>query len=157
MALQRDPVSELFDRGAATLIRRAYARPGRWAGTRVRLPGARHLAWAAARGIVLDGPDPVPGGKARSRWVRGFIRSVYHTNTWYVRDGQPGPRRMGKNPQGLRFEVGRIGYAKGAGVGWPVRIMVVPGAAAGYGRVPAGQSYVRDPAVRSDPADRDWG
>lgn len=154
---QRDPVSELFDRGAAGLLRRAYARPGRWAATRIRPPSARHLAWAVAQGIWLDGPDPVPGGAARSRWARAFVRSAYHLNTWYVRDGVlTDEKRMAKNSQAIRFEVGRLGYARGLGVGWPVRLKVVPGGGEGYARIPAGQAYTRDDAVRSVTEERDW-
>ncbi len=148
MAYQRDPVSELFDRGAARLLARAYERPGYWAGTRVKPPDARHVAFALRRGINVFRPDPAAG----DRWTRGFIRSVYHLNTWYVWGGQlqGRRRRMYKNPSGLRYEVGT--YRQG----WPVRIMVVTGGSSGYGRVPASRSYTRSEAARSTPEDRDW-
>jgi hypothetical protein len=153
MPYQRDPVSQLFDAGSARLLARAHARPGQWVATRITPPPARTVAWAASRGINLAEPDPT----ARSRWVRAFIRSAYYQNTWYVRDGRVSrERRMAKNSRAIRYEVGRLYYARGAGVGWRVRVMVVDGGARGYGRVPEARSYVRDPAVRSVPADRDW-
>lgn len=145
---QRDPVSELFDRGAARLLARAYERPGHWAGTRVKPPGPPQVAYALRRGINVLRPDPAAG----DRWTRGFLRSVYHLNTWYVWGGQmqSGRRRMYKNPQGLRYQVGSFQR------GWPVRIMVVTGGSGGYGRVPDARSYTRSAAVRSSPEDRDW-
>jgi hypothetical protein len=145
---QRDPVSEWFDPGAADLLARAYRRPGQWTGTRVAPPRARHLAWAAARGINLLERDRT----ARSRWARAFIRSVGYINTWYVRDGKPGAqRRMARNPYGFRFRV-----SHGNARGWPVQIMIVPGGAAGYAKVPAAEAYVRNDALRVSSEDRDW-
>lgn len=148
MVFQRDPVSVLFDRGAARLLTRAYERPGRWAGTRVKPPAPDQVAFALYRGINLYRPDPGTG----DRWTRAFVRSAYHLNTWYVWGGQlSGRRRMAKNPQAIRYQVGSWNAQ-----GWPVRIMVTDGGASGFGQVPAAASYVRNEAVRSDPAGRDW-
>jgi len=149
MSYQRDPVSVLFDAGAARLLRRAYDRPGAWAGTRVKPPEASQVAFALYRGINLYRPDPGAG----DRWTRAFIRSLYHLNTWYVWAGQlqGGRRRMYKNPQAIRYQVGSRNAQ-----GWPVRVMVAAGSAAGYGRVPAAASYVRSESARSVPEDRDW-
>ena len=147
MTYRRDPVSELFDRGAAALLARAYERPGAWAGTRIAPPSVEHIAFALRQGINLFRPDPQAG----DRWTRGFIRAVYHLNTWHVWAGQvSGRRRMYKNPQAIRYQTG--GWARG----WPVRIMVVPGGGPGYAAARDDGSYVDDPALRSDPDDRDW-
>lgn len=145
---RRDPVSELFDTGAAALLRRAYQRPGAWAGTRVRPPGVEHIAYALRQGINLFRPDPGAG----DRWTRGFIRACYYVNTWHTWAGQPGGRRrMYKNPQAIRYEVGSWNR------GWAVRIMVVPGAGDGYAAAARrGGSYVDQPGLRSDPDGRDW-
>jgi hypothetical protein len=150
MTWVRDPVSELFDRGATRLLERAYARPGAWAGTRVKPPAPEQVAFALYRGINVFRPDPQAG----DRWTRAFLRSLYHLNTWYFWGGQlqAGHRRMSKNPQAIRYQVGTRNPQ-----GWPVRVMVVPGGGRGYAQVPGRDSYVRDAAVRSDPMARDWG
>ena len=148
MAYRRDPVSELFDRGAAALLQRAYQRPGSWAGTRVKPPGVEHIAYALRQGINLFRPDPQAG----DRWTRAFIRACYYTNTWHTWAGQVSARRrMYKNPQAIRYEVGSWNR------GYAVRIMVVPGAGEGYAAAASERgSYVEDEALRSDPDTRDW-
>src|SRR6185312_14939259 len=77
MPFARDPVAVQFDVPAARLLGRAHDRAGQWAGTYVANPTAEWDAWARARGIRLLGPDTVPGGRARTRWCRAFIRSCY--------------------------------------------------------------------------------
>jgi hypothetical protein len=144
---KRDPVSELFDPGASALLARAYARgPGAWTSTRLALPSARHLAWAAGEGINLYAADPT----ARTRWNRAFIRSVYHLNTWYVRDGRVvGQKRLDRNLQGIRYRVHREGPLH-----WRIRILLVPGE---QDRVPAAQSYALNEDRRRAPDDQlDW-
>jgi hypothetical protein len=83
---QRDPVSVLFDTGARALLARAYANRGQWQATRLANPTIP-LAGRLARtyGIRWDGPDNArtASGKklnARTRWGRGFVRSVYYVN-----------------------------------------------------------------------------
>lgn len=84
--LQRDPVSVAFDPGARALLARAYRAPGKEVPTRLADPEARHLAEFGALGINVNGPDDAsvkgrPGLNARTRWGRGFARSVYHQHT----------------------------------------------------------------------------
>src|SRR5258708_21406937 len=81
MVYSRDPVSVLFDGGAERLLRRAYARPGRWVGTRLADPAPRHVAHFARSGINVLGGDNAAtlSGKhedMRSRWGPGFARAV---------------------------------------------------------------------------------
>ena len=90
--LQRDPVSVSFDPGARRFLDRAYSSPGQWRPTRLADPEARHLAEFGAQGINVAGPDDVsvrgrPGLNARSRWARGFVRSVYHQHTLWSGGG----------------------------------------------------------------------
>jgi len=138
-------VSQLFDRGAAALVERAHAGRGGWVQTRIGPPPARTVAWAAAQGIDLLTADPAAG----SRWVRAFIRAAYRYNTWY--QGGGGERLPEKNRDGLRYEVGRLYYARASGLGWPVRMQLVPAAA-----LPAGPAYTADESVRSTLESRDW-
>lgn len=148
MAYRRDPVSELFDTGAAALLARAYQRPGAWAGTRVRPPDVGHIAFALRQGINLFRPD----SQAGDRWTRAFIRACYYQNTWHVWAGQVAARRrMYKNPQAIRYQVGSWNR------GWAVRIMVADGGAQGYAAASRqAASYVDDEGLRSDPDTRDW-
>ena len=81
----RDPVSVLFDPGARRLLGRAYAKVGKRVTTRLADPEARHIAHFAGQGINVLGPDnasTVSGRHydARSRWARGFIRSLHYVN-----------------------------------------------------------------------------
>lgn len=158
----RDPVSVAFDAGARRLLDRAYARPGVWQGTVLAgpRPGAR-LRLAAA-GINPDAPDPAPGGAARTRWARGFVRAVYYQHRWWSEGGGPGwrtaRRRVARSSGALRFEVGRA-----TGAGRAVRIIILPGGAAAakaVKRMPASRRIYTDsgaPGARwSDPADRDY-
>ena len=168
MPARRDPVSELFDAGAARLLRRAYARPGRWAGTRIAAPTMRHTRWAAAQGIELSGPDNAPGGQARNRWMRAFIRAVYYQHKWHYREGQGlGERRTAPNQsRALRYEVGlvRLDRVDGRVVnrGRAVRIIVLAGGQAAQDAaeaMPASRKIYENgaPGARwSDPARRDW-
>jgi len=88
MVAKRDPVSELFDGPARRLLERAYRQRGVWVSTRVADPGPRHVAWAAGLGINVLGPDnaaTLSGRRQdmRSRWMRGYVRSLYYVLKWY--------------------------------------------------------------------------
>lgn len=149
----RDPVSVMFDAGARKLLERAYARPGLWVSTRVTDPTPRHFAALAAYGIDPLGPDPVAaqlpgrGINARSRWVRGFIRSLYYQHRYY--SGRPGggwrPERRSapRSAVALEVQVGRrMPAGKRAAAGRIVRVRVHRGAAA------ARHAAEREPTAR---------
>lgn len=170
MPLVRDPVSELFDAGAARLLRRAYARPGQWVGTRIAAPTPRHVRWARAQGIDVFARDSVPGGAARNRWMRGFVRSVYYQHRWFYREGQglgTEKRVSGGSARAVRYEVGLVRLDRNAAGdvinrGRAVRIKVLAGGAAAQSaaeRMPdAKKIFVAgEPGPRwADPAQRDW-
>ena len=95
MPAERDPVSVLWDRGAAQLLARARKARGGWAGTRIGDPSPRQRgALLAVYGIDPDSPDRPStarrrgGVNARTRWARGFVRAVYYAND--TRHGGPG-------------------------------------------------------------------
>jgi hypothetical protein len=128
MPSRRDPVSELMDKGAAKLLERAYARPGVWVGTRLASPSPRHVRWAAAIGIDLRGRDTAPGGQAKDRWTRAFIRAVYYQHKWFYREGQglgTGKRVAANQSKALQYEAGVV-----AGPGRAVRIRIMQGGGA---------------------------
>jgi hypothetical protein len=112
----RDPVSELFDASARRLLARAYASPGTWQQVWLPDPSVRQRSrMTSLYGIGdLTGPDPLPKGggvDARTRWGRGFVRSVYFQHKWYS-GGRGGEwrtdrRTSPRNTGGLRIEVGR--------------------------------------------------
>lgn len=158
MAFTRDPVSVLFDRGAAELLARAYARPGQWVATRLTAPGLRHQVWARAQGIEPYSRDRW----GMQRWPRAFVRSVYYRHQWYYSGTRRGlgDRRRAEKYTGLaiKVEVGPLVYV-GAVRGWRVRIRVLPGGAAARAAVrrqPAARRYTENPALLSEPATRDW-
>jgi hypothetical protein len=109
----RDPVSVGFDGSARRLLERAYASPGVWVQVWLPDPTIRQRTRYTEIGIDVDGPDPLPAGggvNARTRWGRGFIRSVYfqHKNYSPVRRGAGWNRRSSpRSSGGLRIEVGR--------------------------------------------------
>ena len=160
--MPRDPVSELFDGGARTLLARAYARPGVWAGTRVGFPSARHVAYFAGRGINVLGTDQW----GRDRWAAGFIRAVYYQHKWFYSQGRLGNTRRttANDARAIRYEVGRRLPVLGVlPAGRAVRIMVQPGGQAAMRavrRLPDSMRIYDDggsPAGRwADPAGRDW-
>jgi hypothetical protein len=168
MAFQRDPVSEQFDQAAARLLRRADAARGQWRGTYVANPSAEWLAWGARNGVRLLGKDPQPGGLARTRWVRGFIRSVYylHKNFYYEGKGLDlADRRVSPGgARSLQFSAGSVRIAPGGLVtGRLVRVRLLPSEgpfSAAVQRLPESARIYDDtgaPAGRwADPALRDW-
>lgn len=170
-SFRRDPVSVIFDAGAAELLARAYETPGEWVTTRLAGPGPQHLAGFAAQGINVLGPDnasTVSGRHLdyRTRWGRGFARSVFYVNKWQTtRTGRAARRRrMTANARPVEVEIGRQLRALGViPAGRLVRIRVHTGgqaAAAAVTRKPASQRIFDDegnPAARrSDPEGRDW-
>jgi hypothetical protein len=89
----RDPVSVIWDGGAAALLRRAYAQKGGWVSTIIADPKPRHVAMFAELGIDVTGPDNAAtlSGKRknmRTRWCRAYVRAFYHAND--PRHGGPG-------------------------------------------------------------------
>lgn len=113
----RDPVSQLFDRGARVLLERVYANPGQWQGTRLADPTPEHRGYFTSMyGIDVDGPDNAPtvSGKrmnAHNRWCRGFTRAVFYQHRWYSGTrggGWRAERRTTKRSAGaLELEWGR--------------------------------------------------
>ena len=152
----------LFDAGARTLLGRAYARPGQWAGTRVAFPAARHVAYFAGLGINVLGTDQW----GRDRWTAGFIRAVYYQHKWFYSQGQLRPERRATANQtrAVRYELGRRLPVLGViPAGRAVRIVVNPGGSAAVRavkRLPDSKRIYDDqggPAARwADPTLRDW-
>jgi hypothetical protein len=167
MPVQRDPVSVSFDAAAARLLRRAYERPGEWAGTYVRNPPPEWTAWAVRNGISLLGPDSAPGGQARTRWARAFIRSAYYQHRWHYYPGRGldlSDRRASPWGRPLQYQVGTVRLTPaGVVVGRAVRVRTRPGGAAAQ-RAAAGLPDSRriytaggEPGGRfSSIAGRDW-
>jgi hypothetical protein len=143
VAFERDPVSELFDQAARTLLARAYASPGHWVMTRLINPDPAQRAYAGSLGIDVYGTDQW----GRDRWAAAFIRAVYYQHKHAGAGGRP-----------LRYQIGRR-VARGRAV----RIMSAqPGRAAkrAVDRLPHSRR-IYDPsgtpgARRADPAARDW-
>lgn len=161
-ASRRDPVSELFDTGARTLLTRAYARPGQWTGTRLAFPSARHIAYFAGEGINVLGRDQW----GRDRWAAGFVRAVYYQHKWFYSQGRlRSERRTAANDaRAVRYELGRRLPVLGVlPAGRAVRVMVQPGGQAAMRavkRLPDSRRIYDDqgnPAARwADPNGRDW-
>lgn len=118
MTTTRDPVSVLFDTGAAELLRRAYAAGrGTWAGTRLGDPGPQTRLWLISLGVDWQGPDapavadPAARGglDCKDRWTRAFVRALYYQHRWYSGgDGPRAGRRLTANRAGaLQVDVGR--------------------------------------------------
>lgn len=164
--MQRDPVSVQFDAASARLLRRAYKQPGVWTGTYVRNPSVEWLAWGARNGISLLGRDPAAGGMARTRWVRGFIRSAYYQHRWYFYPPDTlivGDRRNSPWGRPLQYEVGTVRILPGGVVvGRAVRVRTQGqrGAREAVDRLPDSRriyTHAGTPGGRfSNPADRDW-
>ena len=165
MPLTRDPVSVLFDGGARRLLARAYAHPGQWAGTLLKNPEARHVAHFASLGIDVLGPDTQPGREARTRWARGFTRSLYYQHKWWSGTGGQGwrgeKRRVARATGGLVVEVGVAKRAVGViPAGRSVRVKLVSGGKAkvkAVDQTPEAEQW-RDHGPRyADARRRDWG
>jgi hypothetical protein len=170
--LSRDPVSVLFDDGARALLERAYAHPGKWQETRVANPAARHLAWAAGQGINLLGPDrPSTRGyglNAHTRWLRGFVRAVYHQHLYWSDDGggwRAEPSLVPRRDLAIQIEVGRAIPVQGIiPAGRHVQIRTRPGgerALAAVRRMPPGRRIFNSDGSQAsrgiqDLGRRDW-
>lgn len=173
MAFRRDPVSELFDLAARKLLRRAYARPGEWVGTRLKDPGPRELAWCAQRNINPFGPDDASalgtsgGTNTRTRWARGFVRACYYQHRWWSGAGtqfRAEKRTTARQAGALEVEVGRAVRAAGViPAGRAVRVRLNRGGQAAdraVKRLPDRDRIWEDDGVRgnrwSDPEKRGW-
>jgi hypothetical protein len=111
MTFARDPISEQFDGAAAAHLRRAFNRRGEWVPAFVANPSPEWLAWALANGWGrLRGPDDAPGGRARTRWCRAYVRACHNLHRKYMTShgldlGEP-PRVWGvRPPWALDFRV----------------------------------------------------
>lgn len=143
MTAERDPVSVLWDRGAAQLLARARAARGGWAGTRITDPTPRQrAALMAVYGIDPDSRDRPStatrrgGLNAKTRWARGFVRAVYYAND--TRHGGPG--------LALEIEVGARKPALG----------VIPAGRAVRLRVRRGGQVAARAVARKPDAERIW-
>jgi hypothetical protein len=134
MPVQRDPVSVQFDAASARLLRRAYERKGEWAGTYVRNPSLEWTAWGLRNGINLLGPDNAPGGQARTRWARAFVRSAFYQHRHYYYPGRGldlSDRRASPWGRPLQYQVGTVRLTPaGLVVGRAVRVRTQSGGAA---------------------------
>lgn len=157
MSFQRDPASELLDRGARELLERAYAAPrGTWVMTRLADPTDRHRRWARGIGIDLDGRDnaPTKSGKrqnAHTRWGRAFVRALYFNHRWYGQErGRQGgiraERRTSPNGTPLQIEWGRRLPVRG----------VIPAGRAVRVRIAYGGRTARRVVEAKVEADRIW-
>jgi hypothetical protein len=174
---ERDPISVQFDEAAARLLRRAYARRGEWTGTYLKNPSIEWQAWALRRNFTrqgpgaLLGPDDAPGGEARTRWARAFVRACFHLNKKFMTshglEFGDAPRPNGVRPPfSLDYQVGTVRIAPGGRVvGRAVRIRLLTQAEArrfaAAGKVPASKRWVTPDGHagprHSDPAARSWG
>lgn len=155
-------MSVLFDRGARTLLRRAYSRPGQWVGTRLVAPSAREVAYFAAQGINVLGTDQW----GRDRWAAGFIRAVYYQHKWFYAQGslREEKRVSANSARAVRYELGRRLPVLGIlPAGRAVRVRVESGggkAMAAVKRLPDSRRIYDDggnPAGRfAYVGDRDW-
>ena len=154
MTFQRDPVSVRWDAAAARMLQRAYEAKGEWAASRLADPTPVQHARFYMMGIDVNGPDNAStmSGKrdnARSRWCRGFVRSVYYQN----KGGRP-----------VEVEIGRHMPAVGTiPAGRAVRMRILRGGSVAQRAVRRKGEDARifaddgRPAGRwSDPARRDW-
>lgn len=160
---RRDPLSELFDDAARQLLSRAYANPGRWTGTRLADPGMRHIRYANAHGLYPLARDPQPGGEAKTRWARGFVRALYYQHKHYspTASGRGWSRRTAPRASGgLVVEVGRVVPAVGViPRGRAVRVKLVPGGRAkerAVARMDGERMWAEQGPRWADPGGRDW-
>lgn len=153
MPYQRDPVSVLWDRGAASLLKRALDARGAWVSTRITDPTERQAAIFLAAGIDVLGRDNASTKSGRhanyrTRWCRGFARAFYRQ----------------KGSRSVELEVGAHKAATGViPAGRAVRARVRPGGAAARRAVQrkaeADRIYDDDGMAAgrwADPDGRDW-
>jgi hypothetical protein len=153
----RDPISVQFDAAALKLLRRAHSSKGDWVGTYIKNPSPEWQLWAVRNGWGrLLGPDDAPGGEARTRWARAFIRSCYYTPQAYsYRDGlNLADRRPNgiRPPYALDYQVGAVRLSQRPNVvvvGRAVRIRLLTGGAAAHraaAKVPDSKRWIVDNA-----------
>ena len=160
----RDPLSELFDPAARRLLDRAYAAPGQWAGTRVADPNMRQIRYANSHGIYPLAKDDVPGGLAKTRWARAFVRACYHQHKWWSAGGGPGWRSVKRTTYrdagALVVEVGRAVPARGViPAGRAVRVKLMAGGSAkarAVSKTPDARIWADGGPAWADPGRRDW-
>jgi hypothetical protein len=164
--VRRDPVSVQFDAASARLLRRAYERKGEWAGTYVKNPSVEWMAWGLRNGISLLGADNAPGGQARTRWCRAFVRSAFYQHRWYYYPGRGlvlSDRRSSPWGRPLQYQVGTVRLTPGGiVVGRAVRVRTQSprGARRVVDELPDSRriyTAAGEPGGRfSNVADRDW-
>jgi hypothetical protein len=147
-----------FDAAALRLLRRAHsAGRGEWVGTYLKNPTLEWQAWALRNdwGRLL-GPDDAPGGEARTRWARGFIRSCYYNHKHY--SYLDGLRMAEYRPSGIRpplaldYQVGTVRLTRAPDVtvlGRAVRIRLLTGGQAAQraaAKVPESKRWIVDRA-----------
>lgn len=160
----RDPLSERFDDAARHLLDRAYSAPGQWAGTRLADPSMAHIRYANSLGIYPLARDDVPGGLARTRWARAFVRALYYQHKWWSAGGGPGwrasKRTTFRNAGALVVEVGRAVPARGViPAGRAVRVKLMAGGnakARAVAKTPASRIWADQGPAWADPGRRDW-
>ena len=171
MAYERDPVSVLWDQGAATLLRRAYAAHGAWAGTALAPPQAGHGAYFGAQHITLTDPDTYTsrGRTFRiTRWERGFARSLWFLHRWHYR-GTTGLDLDQRRMSACRSPVLLIEFGRMTATGRAVRVRAVRGGKAAFRAVeqlPEAARYTTGTPGKidstepgqawRDPRERDW-
>lgn len=160
----RDPLSTLFDEAARRLLSRAYATPGQWAGTRLADPSDAHIRFANSHNIFPLARDDVPGGQARTRWARAYVRALYFQHKWYSAGGTGGwrssRRTAPRNAGGLVVEVGRALPATGViPRGRAVRVKLMRGGQAkeaAVAKIPEERIWADGGPAWADPRRRDW-
>jgi hypothetical protein len=129
---ERDPVSVAMDPAARRLLANADAHRGAWVYTWLAPPSGRWYAWAAHRGINLQGRTEW----GDTRWARGFKRAVYYHS-------------RGRVP--VQWEELQTGWK-----GTRIRIRVLTGGQVARAAARRRGSYTLDPALRGTQADHDW-
>jgi hypothetical protein len=160
---QRDPVSELFDGAARALLARAYARPGKWVGSRIADPSPRHRAYLAELDIAPFARDRVGSGMAKTRWARGFVRALYYQHKWWSATGggfRAEKRGTYRQTGALVVEIGNVVVARGViPRGRAVRVMLAPGGqvmSKAVARTADRETWANQGPAWADPGKRDW-
>ena len=119
----------MFDGRAVTLVNRAYAVKGSWAGAYVPPPGPRAMAWMARRGISPYERDRW----GEIRFLRAFKRAVFwQLNNYGGVDGLRGTQNTGAGSGGWHSPVRgewQTGVRNAEGL-WAVRFRIHAGGSA---------------------------
>ena len=161
-----DPLQVAFKAGARRLLDRVYDNPYQWQVTRLTPPTPGQTAALRQRGIDPYKPDPVQKGglDAKTRWARGFVRTLYHEHKWWSGTGGRGwrteRRTTARTTGGLLVEVGRVMPARGIiPAGRIVRVRLAPGGKAkekAVDRLPDRAKWADGGPQRAQEAWRDW-